>query len=672
MLIVPKKTRTDNFFKITRQEIYFIQILIIHCLQVISHMKGWVLIIILLLASACYAQENLGNPDSLKIKLNKIPADTSRVLLLCDISYSYRYINVDSAYYYALKALELSKRLSYQNGTAWAYLLRGITHSIRGNVPLAISYYERSIHLADSLHNYVIVSRALANIGWCMFDLEDYYRAIDYFKRSLKYQQESIGQEAYIITLQMNIGQSYLAISRLTDAEYYLHKALARGEEKNPNYGYLFNLLSALRIEQQNYSAADSLLKVGWKMIDALSDKIDKADNRYYFAKLKLVQGEVERAYEYAMEARNYYQLLRSKVDLGRTYKLLSTIESKRGRIQQSLGYLLESNALRDSVHNSNARYSEFLFDQREQEKQLILHQKEKELLQAEKRSQQVAWMASLLIFITVTAGLSFFAWEKQRTHKKLVELNNELVNKEEAIANQNNQLREMNASKDQLFSVIGHDLRGPLLSFTGFLKLLSQHSDNLSKEELKRFLVDLDRSFKNLFNLLENLLEWSLSQTGMIDFKPEIFDIAFSLKENGELLNDQACNKNISIVNECHSSLLVNAHPNSVHTVIRNLISNAIKFTSEGGKITLRAEPVDGSVRVSVIDTGQGINVEVIQKLFKIGSKHSTFGTANEKGSGLGLVLCKDFVEKNGGTIGVESIEGKGSTFHFTVPMPA
>ena|GEM_PF-1638727 len=664
--------RSKNLSRSLSQNLYHLNFNYIGILDEKSLMKGWVLFTMLFSVSTSYAQENLGNLDSLRNKLHKTQADTNRVLLLCDIAYSYRYIDVDSAYRYAAQALELSHRLHYRSGEAWAYLLRGVTYSIRGNVPLAISYFELSIHLADSLHHYIIVSRALADIGWCAFDLEDYYRAIDYFKKSLKYQQELIGEAGYIIGLQMNIGQAYLANEKLVEAEYYLNEAFAWGREKNPDYGYMLNLLSALRMEQQRYSDADSLLTVGWKLIDALPDKIDKADNRYYFAKLKLAQGEVQIALDYAIEARDYYQLMGSKVDLARVYRLLSIIESKRGRVQPSLGYLQVSNALRDSVHNSGARYSEFLFDQREQEKQLMEQKKDKELLQAERRSQQIIWMGSLFFFISVTAGLSFFVWQKQKSNKKLLDLNNELVTKETTIANHNLLLKEMNLSKDKLFSIIGHDLRGPLLSLKGFLRLLSQQSDQLSKEELKKFFFELDKSLKNLFNLLENLLEWSLSQTGTIDFKPEIFDIALSLKENEELLMDQATKKNIKIVNEATAPLMVNAHRHSIHSVIRNLISNAIKFTAEGGKITLHAEPAgDGYVRVSVTDTGYGISQEVMQKIFKIGVKHSTLGTAKEKGSGLGLVLCKDFVEKNGGTIGLESQEGKGSTFYFTVPRP-
>lgn len=631
-------------------------------------MKRWSVVFLFTLAFNCYAQENMGDPEMQKRKLSKTPADTNRILLLCDIAFNYRYDNVDSAYHYASKAAALSNILHYQNGIAWSYLLMGVTHSIRGHVPKAISYYERSIHLADSLHKPVIASRALTNIGWCMFDLEDYYRAIDYFKRALRY-EEQIGERSYIITLQTNIGQAYLATQNFGEAEQYLSAAHAHGKDKNTNYGYLLNLLSALRIEQHKYGEADSLLKASRKLVDSLTDKIDKADNRYYTAKLKLAQGQMTAAYDAALEALAYYKQLHSKVDLGRVYKLLSDIASRRQRVQQSLDFLLQSNAMRDSVHQSNARYSEFLFEQREQEKERLLQHRDKERLRAEKQSQQLIWFTSLLVFTAAIAGLSFFVWQKQRTNKRLRVLNNELIRKEEDIASQNNLLQELNVSKDKLFSIIGHDLRGPLLTLTGFLKLLSHHSDSLSKDELKRSLNELDRSLKNLFNLLENLLEWSLSQTGTIDFKQEVFDIAVSIKENKDLLDDLALNKKIIIVNECNTSLPVNAHRHSIQTVIRNLVSNAIKFTEPGGQITIRAERTGDFVRVLVADTGLGISADVIPQLFKIGFKHSKTGTAKEKGSGLGLLLCKDFVEKNGGAIYVESTKGAGSTFSFTVP---
>jgi signal transduction histidine kinase len=180
----------------------------------------------------------------------------------------------------------------------------------------------------------------------------------------------------------------------------------------------------------------------------------------------------------------------------------------------------------------------------------------------------------------------------------------------------------------------------------------------------------DFDKSLKNLYALLNNLLEWSRSQTGNIDFTPETFDITSILKENRELLCGQAKSKRIGFLGDLNGRVAVRAHRHSLNTVVRNLVSNSIKFTPEGGVIKLGLKQNHKHVLVSIADTGVGMNSDVISKLFRIDAKHTTKGTANEKGTGLGLILCKDFVEKNGGKLWVESEEGKGSVFYFTVPL--
>jgi len=232
-----------------------------------------------------------------------------------------------------------------------------------------------------------------------------------------------------------------------------------------------------------------------------------------------------------------------------------------------------------------------------------------------------------------------------------------------------NHILQSVNNTKDKLFSIIGHDLRGPLHSLSSFVSLLHNHTDYISKDEIKMLSKDIDKSLKNLFNLLENLLDWSRSQTGNIDFKSEAFDLAEVLKENETLLQGQMQHKGLTLRNETKGRIWVNAHRNSINTVVRNLISNAIKYTPSGGTITVAADPQKDEWRISIADTGVGMSETVLQKLFSTGTRHSTPGTAHEKGTGLGLVLCKDFVEKNGGRIGAESKDGIGSSFYFTVP---
>ena len=169
---------------------------------------------------------------------------------------------------------------------------------------------------------------------------------------------------------------------------------------------------------------------------------------------------------------------------------------------------------------------------------------------------------------------------------------------------------------------------------------------------------------------MLENLLEWSQSQTGKIEFTPEQFDIIDLIKTTKELLSAQAQNKNISLVADIRDGQeSVYSNKNAINTVIRNLISNAIKFTPVDGKITLSINKSEKEIIVAVKDTGVGMSKAVIDKLFRIDTKHSTKGTADEKGTGLGLILCKEFIEKSGGKIWVQSEIDKGSTFSFSIP---
>ena len=229
--------------------------------------------------------------------------------------------------------------------------------------------------------------------------------------------------------------------------------------------------------------------------------------------------------------------------------------------------------------------------------------------------------------------------------------------------------LKELNATKDKFFSIIAHDLITPIGSIVNFSDLLIDNLFNYSKEKRIEFTKIINDSSKNTFNLLQNLLEWSRTQTNRIKLRPEIFSVSELVDENIILLENNANAKNISIVSEINTNHKVFADKNMISTVIRNLVSNAIKFT-DNGNVTIFSELKEDYLIISITDTGIGMEKEVINKLFKIEDTISTKGTSGEKGTGLGLVLCKEFVEKNKGKIWVESEEGKGSKFSFTLPI--
>jgi PAS domain S-box-containing protein len=235
---------------------------------------------------------------------------------------------------------------------------------------------------------------------------------------------------------------------------------------------------------------------------------------------------------------------------------------------------------------------------------------------------------------------------------------------------NTEEKLRELNITKDKLFSIIAHDLKSPYNAQLGFLELLLEDNNNFSSEQRQKFLHTVYNSTKQSFALLDNLLVWSRNQTGKIPFNPEVLLVAQLFEEAIEMQRYSAEAKNITIdVQLSDDNLEVTADSEMVNTILRNLISNAIKFTKQQGKIILGSRIANNSqLLIYVRDNGVGINEADQQKLFDALSYHTTAGTNREKGTGIGLMLCKEFVERNGGKIWVESKIDQGSTFYFTL----
>lgn len=237
-------------------------------------------------------------------------------------------------------------------------------------------------------------------------------------------------------------------------------------------------------------------------------------------------------------------------------------------------------------------------------------------------------------------------------------------------IKQQEKNLLELNKTKDKFFSIISHDLKNPFNQIIGFSELLVKTIEKQDIEKSTRFANFILESSKSAYKLLENLLEWSRSQTGKIEYNPEKIYPRGIIVETFGLLENIAKEKKIELFNEIPDNLTVHADLNMITTVIRNLVSNAIKFSNLNGKIKIYHTAIENNyIEITVEDNGIGIKAEVIDKLFKIDTNLTTVGTNQEKGTGLGLILCKEFVEKNKGEIYVESQENQGSKFKFTLP---
>lgn len=240
----------------------------------------------------------------------------------------------------------------------------------------------------------------------------------------------------------------------------------------------------------------------------------------------------------------------------------------------------------------------------------------------------------------------------------------------EDALRRSEQQLKEANHSKDKFFTILAHDLRSPFTGLLGLAEMMYNYHNELTSEEFREFSIGIYESAKVIYNLIENLLVWSRLQSGKMDFKSEKVNLFETTKSVVNLFETNALKKNLTINNDVYDDIFVVVDKNMIEMILRNLISNAIKFSNYAGVITINTELTESIVKINIVDNGVGISEESLPKLFRIDQIVTTEGTNKEQGTGLGLILAKDFVEVNKGKIGAISKEGEGSTFFFTLPL--
>ncbi len=265
--------------------------------------------------------------------------------------------------------------------------------------------------------------------------------------------------------------------------------------------------------------------------------------------------------------------------------------------------------------------------------------------------------------------------WQEQdmkllRTLSDMVGFYFQSKNSEQKLIQNNRQLQSLNASKDKMMSIIGHDLKNPIGQIVGFIDLLISNYEKYDDDKIRYFHGIIYSSTQQVSSLLDNLLQWSRSERGKLQFQPQNFNISLTTDSTVQLLQGIAKNKNISVINKLNKEIIVHADVNMVGTVWRNVISNAIKFTGNGGSVILDYEKQNVFYCFSVTDNGVGMSQEVKESLFDVSKNVSTTGTSGESGTGLGLHICKEFIEKHGGSLAIKSEPGSGSTFSFTLPV--
>lgn len=600
--------------------------------------------------------------DTLLIKT--MPDDTAKVNLMNRIADEFRDFDTEKGLFYANKAITLAKKLNYRLGVGEAHKALGIIYyrmgiydaSLDNNLkallifkeineqtllsktynnigliyfartdyPKAKSYMLQGLDVANKIHNDIERARILHNLALIEFENSDFEKAIENHYKSYEISKK----ENNLMLMGYNylsIGKCFLKLNKLDSAQIKIEKSIQIFKKlQNPNLTAMaYNQYADFFIEIKEYSSALNFAKKAYEIGESIGSKYIVLESSDLMAKAYLNIKD----YENALKFKTQFFELSSKMRNESNIRSIAYIEAKYEYDNQ----LKELNFKKES----EIRYSRLI--------------------------TKIAIVFALLMIIVSIVLFSFYRL-KSKT-------NIQLMNKAKEISDLNQQLNQLNNTKDKFFSIIAHDLRGPFNSIIGFSEVLRDQIREKNYENIEEYAGIIQNSSQRTMDLLKNLLDWARLQTGKMEMVSVDFNLNEILKETIELLNDSASQKSIQIVNAINHEIMIHTDKSMMSTILRNLISNAIKFSHPGGKITLSTEQRDQKTIFLVTDNGIGISKSDQLRMFKIEENLSTPGTHNEKGTGLGLILCKEFIEKYGGTIWVESKEGVGTTFYFTLP---
>jgi signal transduction histidine kinase len=598
------------------------------------------------------------------------PALEAKSLRLIGLSYKHLISDYDKALSYCYKALKIEETHHLSKSLINTLLALGEIYEDIGNYTRAQDYYMQALISMEQAGSSHMVSTTLNKIGNINSFLGYYDKAMDYHQQALQHASSlnDTQQEANAI---FYLAEVYKHQKNFEEAEKHHFQALGIRKENNDKklqaesldkIGQLFRM-------QGNHKKALEYFEKSVNIRKQENDIAGQATSHYLIGSLYLAQKDYSKALSHVSRSLKFAEEINEKKIMRDTYESLYAIHLALKNHEKALHYKDLFAAINDFIYSEESNreiaemQSRFEIEKKQSEIEVLKKSQEITQLEIAKQKNFRNFLIISLVLFLIIAVLLFYLYKLDRKNNKMLTTINEQINKK------NNELQDLNATKDKFFSIIAHDLKGPLNSFTSFSNLLINYIDSLSKEEIQMLASDLDKSIKNLFSLLENLLEWARSQTGALELKPENIEIKALAEANKEILQKSADNKEIKLMLQVPDGASAFADKNYINTVIRNLLSNAIKFTTSGGTVSLEVEEFEDAVEVAVRDTGVGMSPEVQQKIFRIDQKHSTNGTANEKGTGLGLVLCKEFVEKNGGCIWVESEVDKGTVFRFTIP---
>lgn len=669
-----------------------------------------VIAIILTISNFVQAQQQ-SKIDSLRQVIKAYSKnDTIKVQYLFELGKEYEKNSLDSTEFIYEKALKVSKTINSKIFEAESYNRLGNFYYYRSNFKKTLQYWGKELKIYTEIENLPGIGQTLANIGAVYFGLADYPNALKYWQKAIIVEELNGNVKAMAIVYG-NIGLIYASQENYIKALSYFEKALEANKSLGNKNGVAtnYNNISGVYIEQKKYNKAMKYAKIAKKINEEIKNLYGVAINLGMIADLYLKKNEIDKSltyYNQALEinkkigdkyytalylshvASIYIQKKEYKTAIKYAEKSLK-LASETGALinkKDSYYYLAKAYAetgnfkkayyyknlyidVKDSIYNDEKSKAiaemQVKYESEKKEKQILQHQSELKASKIETQKQRYQRNMFVIAFgiaiILIIIGLIFYK-QKNMLNKLLRKYQNETIQK-------NKDLVEAIKTNNKFFNILAHDLRNPINAITALSQIFIDSHLKSSEKEREEMIQAIFKSSSNTNVLLEELLEWATAKTGRVNYEPKQLSLEEIFKNTLASVWNNAVQKNINLEHSFLGAGTVFADENMLNTVLRNLTSNAIKFTNRNGKVQLLAIEDDENTIIKVIDNGIGISEKKQVKLFDISKKITTLGTENEKGTGLGLALCKEFVEKHNGIIEVESKLGKGTTFTLIFP---
>jgi signal transduction histidine kinase len=564
------------------------------------------------------------------------------------------YTNIGNIYYdlssyeksmeYFSEALVISVNIKDDDRLANLYVLIGNSYTKLKKYNDALESYKNALSLRKKLGEMAMIANVLNNIGSTYSDMGDFNKALNYYNEALSIRKKIEDKTGTSISLN-NIGNLYATAGKNDLALNYFSQSIKAAEEIDFKYNIALcsRKIAEIYMQQKNYEQALLLFE------KSLNLGIELAN-------LELQKKAYMGLYSYFTQIQNYKKALENYVAF--------TV------ISDSMDVSMTNKKLLDLQVNFELNKKENELNSYRNDIASLKKQKQIDELNAGRRKQTIFILLIVTLFLLSIGILYYNRYQlKLRASQLLQDKFNIIEETNETLKKSEDELLRLNNTKDKFFSIMAHDIKNPLGGLINITDLMKTDFKDLSDEEKLETFVVINKSAHQLYALLENLLNWSRSQTGKIEFKPvplKPFELA---EANIELQKANIEGKRIMVLNMIDQNTEILADKDMLTLVMRNLLSKAVKFTNEEGKIIINAENKDGYLNISIEDNGVGMSKDDMKKLFRIDAQFTNPGTNNESGTGLGLILCKEFVNKHKGDIWVESNVGKGSKFVFSLP---